>query len=114
MLSRETAEKVLKIAEKMRVMIITGDHRDVWDIKADLYDEALKVDRGAEITSLGVAVTGYKPITVLDHKSVSRDKWVLGGAVFVTSESIEGKLKDNQDPDNPVKIYLLPTEGVRE
>lgn len=110
MLSRETAEKIIKTADKMRVMIITADCKETWDIKADLYDEALKVDRGAEITSLGVAVKGYKPITVLDHVSVNRDKWVLGGAVLVTHKDIVSHLKTS--PENPVKILLLHTEGV--
>lgn len=110
MISKDTAEKILKTAEKTRVMIITADCRETWNVKADLYDEALKVDRGAEITSLGVAVKGYKPITVLDHVSVNRDKWVLGGAVLVTHKDVVGYLKTS--PENPVKILLLPTEGV--
>lgn len=110
MLSKETAEKILKIAEKMRVMIVTESHQETWDIKWELQDFALTIDPEAEITSLGVAVKGYKPITVLDHGSVNRDKWVLGGAVFVTHKDIAGHLETN--PDKPVKIHLLPTEGV--
>lgn len=110
MISKETAEKILKTAGKTRVMIITENYQETWDIKWKLQDCALVIDPEAEITSLGVAVKGYKPITVLDHVSVNRDKWVLGGAVLVTHKDVVGHLKTS--PENPVKILLLPTEGV--
>ena len=108
MISKETAGKILNIAEKTRVTIITNTPQEVWDIKWDLQNCALEVDRGAEITSMGVAVTGYKPVTVMDYSSVNREKFIIAGAVFVTSEGVAAHL--HIDPKNPVKIHLLPIE----
>ncbi len=108
MLSRATAGKLLKIAEKMRVMIIADSTHEVWDIKWALQNCAFEVDRGAEITSSGVAVKGFKPITVTEFRSVDKDKALLSGAVFVTDEKLAGQL--HIDPENPVKIHLLPAE----
>ena len=108
MISKETAGKILNIAEKMRVMIITKNNQEAWDIKGALRDCALKIDRGAEITSMGVAVTGYKPVTVMDYSSVNREKFIIAGAVFVTSGGVAAHL--HIDPAKPVKIHLLPIE----
>lgn len=109
MISTETAGKILNIAEKTRVMIITNSPQEAWDIKWDLQNCALEVDRGTEITSSGVAVKGFKSIIVTDCGSVSRDKITVTGVVCVTDKSIVGRLQSYLG--NPVKARLVPIEG---
>lgn len=98
---------MLSIAVKDRVMIFANTLQEVWDIKWDLQNCALDVDRGAEITSTGVTVKGYKPIVVT---ACTGEKMTVTGAVLVTDKEIANRLQSYLG--NPIKAHLLPVEGV--
>lgn len=87
MVSKENLEKLIKVAGKMKVIIITGDSRDMWDIKAEINNFAYSQKTESEMTGSGVMIKGFKPIIVTVSGEVERGDIRLEGAVFVTSEN---------------------------
>lgn len=104
-MSNETCKKLIKLAEKMRVFIITRSSGESWDIKAELWDYALSIDKGAERTSDAVKIKGYSPIYIYDYCSVNQSRISLDGGVFVTYEWIAHEIKV---PPGSAKICKLP------
>lgn len=101
----ENLKKLLSAAQTSKIIIICANESEMWDLKRDIRNFAIDEKNGAEMTSTGVRINGYSPITVTYSGAVWASGSALDGTVFVTDKATAERVKDMV---KGAKTYLLP------